>query len=352
MRGTTDRCRMDLLRSERVEISEEIEEINRFFYEKGWSDGLPIIPPTQERVLTLLQGTQRKAEEVIGLLPPKWAEATIEKVAINAVMAGCLPGYMPTIIAVIEAMAVGEFNLYGIQTTTHPCCPLVIINGPIRKPLGINCGYGLLGPGTLANAVIGRAIRLILLNIGGAVPGAVDKATHGQPGKYTYVLGENEEESPWEPLHLERGFRPDESTVTVMAAEGPHNINDHWSTSAAGILTTIAGTLAGQGNNNILYQLGGPLILLGPEHAKTIAKEGFTKKEAKEFIFEKAKIPKSAFSMDIQEQRFASFPDEALIPVTCMPENMVLVVAGGAGRHSMVIPTFGNTLPVTKLIEE
>jgi len=342
---------MQHLQSKRIEVSEEFEEINRLFYEKGWGDGLPIVPPIEERVLRLLQGTERKAEEVIGTIPPRWAAATVEKIAINAVMAGCLPEHMPVIIAAIEAMAVGKFNLYAVQTTTHPCGPLVIINGPIRRRLGINCGYGVLGPGTLANAVIGRAVRLILINIGGAIPAAVDKATHGQPGKYTYVIGENEEESPWKSLHLERGFRPEQSTVTVIAAESPHNVNDHWSISASGVLTTIAGTLTGQGNNNILYQSGGPIILLGPEHAKTIAKEGYTKKEVKQILFEKAKIPKRAFSKDLQEQRFAGFPDEALIPVTPEPENTLLVVTGGAGRHSMVIPTFGNTLPITKLIE-
>lgn len=342
---------MQHLQSERIEVSEDFEEINHLFYEKGWSDGLPIVPPIEERVLKLLQGTERKAEEVIGTIPPRWAEAAVEKIAINAVMAGCLPEHMPVIIAAIEAMVVGKFNLYGVQTTTHPCGPLIIINGPIRKRLGINCGYGAFGPGTLANAVIGRAIRLILLNIGGAIPAKVDKATHGQPGKYTYVIGENEEESPWKPLHLERGFGPEQSTVTVIAAESPHNVNDHWSISASGVLTTIAGTLTGQGNNNILYQSGGPIILLGPEHAETIAKEGYTKEEVRQTLFEKAKIPKRTFSKDLQEQRFAGFQDEAFIPVTREPENMLLVVTGGAGRHSMVIPTFGNTLPITKVIE-
>jgi hypothetical protein len=342
---------MPQLQSERVEVSEDICEINRFFYEKGWSDGLPVIPPTEERVLNLLQGTQRKPDEVIGLIPPRWADATIEKIAINAVMAGCLPEYMPVIITAVEAMVEEKFNLYGIQATTHPCGPLLIINGPIRKQLGINCGYGALGPGTLANAVIGRAIRLILINIGGAIPAKVDKATHGQPGKYTYVIGENEEENPWEPLHLERGFRSEQSTVTVIAAESPHNVNDHCSLSATGVLTTIAGTLAGQGNNNILYQLGEPLILIGPEHAKTIAKDGYTKRDIKEFLFERTKIPKAAFSKEHQEHRFANFPEDALIFVASRPENIIVIVAGGAGKHSMAIPTFGNTFSITKAIE-
>ncbi len=342
---------MSGLQSERVEVPEDVGELSRFFCEKGWSDGLPIIPPTQERVLTLLRGTRRMPEEAVGLVPPRWAEATVEKIAINAVMAGCIPEHLPIILAAVEAMLEKPFNLYGIQATTHPCGPLFIINGPLRKRIGINCGYGTLGPGTFANAVIGRAIRLILLNIGGAIPGKVDKATHGHPGKYTYVLGENEEESPWDSLALERGFRSDQSTVTVIAGEAPHNVNDHSSVTARGILTTIAGTLAGQGNNNILYQTGEPLIVLGPEHAKTIARDGTTKKEVKEFLFEKARIPKGAFSKEHRDQKFVNVPEEGLIPVTPKPENMVIVVAGGAGKHSMVIPTFGNTFSIIKQID-
>jgi hypothetical protein len=159
------------LKSEKVEVPEDIVHINRFFYEKGWTDGLPIIPPTGERVLALLQGTLRSPGKAIGLIPPRWAEANVEKIAINAVMAGCLPEYMPIIIAGLQAMVQARFNLYGVQATTHPCGPLLIINGPIRKKLGINCGYSIFGPGTRANATIGRAIRLVLLNIGGASPG-------------------------------------------------------------------------------------------------------------------------------------------------------------------------------------
>lgn len=342
---------MSHLKSEKIEVPEDIVRINRLFFEKGWSDGLPIIPPTEERVLSLLQGTRRKIDEVIGLIPPKWAEATVEKIAINSVIAGCLPEYMPIIIATVQAMMESKFNLYGVQATTHPCGPLVIINGPIIKKLGINCGYGCFGPGTMANATIGRAIRLILINIGGATPGKVDKATHGQPGKFTYLIGENEEKSPWEPLSVERCFNSEQSTVTVVAAEGPHNVNDNCSNSATGILTTIVGTLACQGNNNIIFQIGEPVVVLGPEHAHTIAKDGFTKKDVKEFLFQKVKLPKRAFSKEHQELRFANFADDALIPITRKPEDILIVVAGGAGKHSMVIPTFGNTSAVTKPIE-
>ena len=340
------------LKSEQIEVPEDIAEASLLFYKKGWSDGLPIIPPTGERTLLMLQGTKRHPDEVIGLIPPKWAEATVEKIAINAVMAGCLSEHMPIIIASVAAITEAKFNLYGVQTTTHPCGVLLVVNGPIRKRLGINCGYGAFGPGTLANAVIGRALRLILINIGGALPGKVDKATHGNPGKYTYVIGENEEENPWEPLSVERGFCPQENTVTVMAAESPLNVSDHLSFSAPDILTTIVGTLASQGNNNIKMQIGEPLVVLGPEHAKTIGQDGLTKKDIKEFLFQKAKLPKSAFSKEYQHNRFAHFSEDALIPLVQKPEDIIVIVAGGGGKHSMIAFTFGNTFSVTKPIEE
>jgi len=340
------------LTSERIEVPEDVLEVSRVFYERGWTDGLPIIPPTEERVWGMVRGSGRDPDEVIGLVPPRWAEATVEKIAINAVMAGCLPEHMPLLIAALEAMTDERFNLYGVQATTHPCCPLLIVNGPIRKRLGINCGYGLFGPGAMANAAVGRAIRLILLNIGGGAPGRVDKATHGHPGKYTYVIGENEEESPWEPLSVERGFEPGRSTVTVVAAEAPHNVNDHSGITAEGILTTIAGTLACQGNNNVLYQVGEPLVVIGPEHAKTIARDGLSKKEVREFLFERARIPKRAFSREHREQRFPDFPEDALIPIARRAEDIMIVVAGGAGKHSMAVPSFGDSLAVTRPVPE
>jgi hypothetical protein len=339
------------LRSGKIQVSDDIVDVNRFFYEKGWTDGLPIIPPTEERIQSFLEGTLRNPEEVVGLVPPKWGEATVEKVAVNAVMAGCLPEYMPIVIAAVRAMVEAKFNLYGVQATTHPCGPLLIINGPIRKQLVINCGYGVFGPGALANATIGRAIRLALLNIGGAAPGEVDKATHGQPGKFTYAIGENEEKSPWEPLSAERGFSSEQSTITVIAAEAPHNVHDNCSSSATGILTTVAGTLACQGNNNVIFQIGEPIVVLGPEHAQTIMKDGFTKKDVKEFLFQMAKIPRGAFSAEHQQIKFANLSEDALIPITRKPEDIIIVVAGGAGKHSMVIPTFGNSVAITKAIE-
>jgi hypothetical protein len=192
--------------SNRIAVSDSLEEISELYYERGWTDGLPIVPPTEDRVARMLSGTIRNAQEVVGEVPPGQGEGTVEKIAINAVMVGCTPDAMPVILAALEAMLEEPFNLYGIQATTHPVAPLLIVNGPIRNKIGINSGYNVFGQGTRANATIGRAIRLILVNLGGGIPGKLDRSTQGQPSKYSFCIAENEEASPWAPLHVERGF--------------------------------------------------------------------------------------------------------------------------------------------------
>jgi len=337
--------------SKRIQVSDSLAEINEFYYKRGWTDGLPIIPPTEENVAYMLTGTTRKPQDIVGEVPPLWGEATVEKIAVNAVMAGCLPEYMPVIIAALDAMLEKKVNLYGIQATTHPVAPLVIVNGPVRNKLGLNSGYNCFGQGNKANATIGRAIRLILLNIGGGTPGKLDRATMGQPSKYTFCIAENEEKTPWQPLHVERGFAPSASTVTVCGVENPWNINDHSGIDAESLLTTIAGSMTSQGNNNMLYRCGEPLVVIGPEHASTIARDGFSKQDVKHFLFEKARVPKSQFSLKHQQDRLSEFPDGAIIPIATEENAVMIIVAGGAGKHSMFLPSFGDTLSVTKEIK-
>lgn len=346
------------LKSERIRVLDSIEAVDRLFYGRGWTDGLPIIPPTEERVFKMLEGTKRGPQELVGAVPPKWGPATVEKVAINAVMAGCVPEYMPVIITALQAMVEEQaFNLYGVQATTHPVAPLVIVNGPIAKKLDINSGYGLFGPGTRANAAIGRAIRLILVNAGGAVPGRLDRATHGQPSKYTFCIAENEEENPWEPLHVERGFPADVSTVTVCPSENPHNINDHDSITAVGVLTTIAGTMAITGSNNTHMMGGEPMVAFGPEHAATVARDGFSKADVKKFLFEKARIHYSRFPKEAIEfkrrmpERYGPFDENTLFPIAQKVEDIMVIVIGGAGKHSCFLPTFGLARSATRAIE-
>src|SRR5690606_24966511 len=186
----------------------------------------------------------RPWDETIATIPPRYGAATPVRLAANAVMAGCKPEYFPLVMLAIEALAEEPYNLYGTQATTHPCSPLLIVNGPIAAELGINSGHNAMGNYYRANAAIGRAVRLALVNIGAAIPGSGDMATAGSPTKFSYCVAENEAASPWEPLHVELGFPANATTVTVVAAEGPHNINDHESLSGEGILTMVAGTMA------------------------------------------------------------------------------------------------------------
>ena len=334
--------------SEKITVSDSLEEVNAYYFERGWTDGLPIIPPTEDRVREMLSSTNKESGEAIGEMPPRWGAVTVETIAINAVMAGCLPEYMPVVVTAVEAMLEPEFNLYGIQATTNPVAPLIIVNGPIREALGFNSGHNVLGQGTRANATIGRAIRLILVNIGGAAPGAVDKATQGQPGKYSLCIAENEERNPWEPLHVERGFEQSASTVTVHGAESIINVNDHNSIDAEGILTTVTSAMVNQGGNNILVQKGEVLILLSPEHADTIAKSGFSKQDIKKWVFQRARVPYASFNKAQQRERFPDFGGKDIIPVVSTKENIMVAVAGGAGKHSKIIPTFGDTFSVTR----
>jgi hypothetical protein len=343
-----------------LEADDDFDAINALFRDKGWSDGLPLVPPTAARVEQMLAYCDRPWHEPIGRMAPRYGEATPLRLAANAVMAGCRPEYFPLLALAVEALCDEAFNLYGVQATTHQCAPLLIVNGPIAAELGINAGHNALGPGVQANATIGRAIRLALVNIGGAIPGLGDMSTFGAPQKYTYCAAENEQASPWEPLHVERGFAREASTVTVVGAEGPHNVNDHESHTAEGICTTIAGTLATTGNNDVYYD-SEPLIVFGPEHAKTVAAQGWSKADVRRFVYLQAQIPLGRFSKENIERRFRVAPlfegryaqagYEALVPMVRRPEAFMIVVMGGAGKHSAVIPTFGATRAVTRALK-
>ena len=224
------------------EAPDDIDAINALYRDRRWSDGLPVVPPTVERVERLLRHTPRAADEVVARIAPGYGAATVERIAINAVLAGCAPESLPVVIAAVEAIAAPEFNLQGIQATTNPVAAWVIVNGPAATRHGVNATYNCLGQGTWANATIGRALRLCLQNIGGALPGEMDRATQGQPGKYTFCCAENEAANPWEPLHVERGFPQARSTVTVVGAEGTMNMNTHCQDGSE-LLRVIAETM-------------------------------------------------------------------------------------------------------------
>ncbi|HEX3176893.1 MAG TPA: hypothetical protein VHZ49_09460 [Methylomirabilota bacterium] len=330
------------------------EEIDAHYQERGWTDGLPIVPPTEARVRAFLAETERDPHEIIGTLPPRQGEATVEKIAVNAVMAGCRPEYFPVILAGIEALADPLFNLDSVQATTHPVAPLLVVNGPIAREIGLNAGYNAFGQGVRANITIGRAVRLVLMNVGGGLPGSGDRATQGSPAKIAYCVAENEADSPWEPLHVEAGLAPDVSTVTAFGCEGPHNIQDHYSNTGLGVLHTVAGAMGQAGSNNLLGR-GWPLLSLGPEHAATIARDGFSKQKVKQFLFDHARFPLSRLGAEYRryqvERQHVRDADDTLVPIVRSAEDISVIVVGGAGKHSAWQPTFGDgTRPTRRVI--
>lgn len=338
-------------------IDGDDRDANEHFHVLGLTDGLPIVVPTRERVEEMCAGANHYAMESLGNLAPRGGVASIQKIAINAVMAGCLPEHMPVLEATVSAIQEKDFNLIGMQTTTHPCALLAIVQGPLTKELALHAGAGCMGPGSRANASIGRALRLILQNIGGALPGKTDKATQGTPAKYSFCFAENEDESPWPPFRTTLGIDVGESCVTVAAAEGPHNVNDHGSTSGESILDTIAQTMATVGSNN-LYVGGDHFVVLGPEHARTIADGGFSREDVQQHLYERARvdirrIPPRKLDELTSWGSYADRLDEwgGRIPLVRETESLRVLVAGGPGKHSCWIPTFAVGYSQTAIIE-
>ncbi|UHQ98872.1 hypothetical protein HYG81_24190 (plasmid) [Natrinema zhouii] len=344
--------------SETISIDDDFEDVNDYLYRREMTDGLPVVPPTAERVERMLEGTSREPDEELGTIPPKYGVATVEKIAINAVMAGCEPAYMPVLIAAVEAMTEEEFNLYGVNATTHPVAPMLVVNGPIVEEINLNYGYNVFGQGYRANATIGRTVRLLLVNLGGGTPGDMDRATHGHPGKYSFCIAENEKKNPWDPLHVQRGFDEDESAVTVMGVEAPHEINDHVNEKPAELLTIAADVFATVGNNNSHHTHGEICIVLGPEHADTIARNDWSREDVQWFLYDNARNEletlRTAGITDnyTWHHRFEVENDDARIPLVETPEDVTVVVAGGAGKHSMALHSFGETRSVTVDIDE
>ena len=334
----------DLTESEVIELGElDFDQWNELAIEQGWSDGLPLLAPTEEKVERMVE-TCRGDNEQFPPMPPRRVVPTLRSIAANAVMAGCRAEYLPVVVAAVRAVLIPGYNLHGTLATTHPCGQALIINGPIRNRLNINCGSNCFGQGHKANATIGRALQLTLLNIGGAKPGNMDRATQGSPAKYSFCFGENEEESPWEPYHVRRGFAPDDSVATVLPSESPHNINDHASTSGTGILTTIAGTIS-QTGANVIAGDAPYTIVLGPEHARTIHRDGWSIEDMQEKIFTDSAVHVSRVSVEQQrlyEERGIKLVNDRY-PLSRSPEDIQILVAGGPGKHSAYIPTFAHT---------
>ena len=331
----------------RFEIDAAPGALQDWFEEKGFTDGLPVVPPTPELVAAMVAASGLPAGDEVAAVAPSYAMATVEKIAINAVMAGCKPAYMPVIVAAVRAMAKPEFNLAGIQGTTHPVAPLVLVNGPIREKLGINCSSGVFGQGYRANATIGRAVRLVLMNIGQGLPGRTDMSTLGSPAKFSFCAGENEERSPWEPCHVEHGFAREDDAVLVHGGEAPHNIQDHGSDNPDDLLKTVASVMGTMGNNNV--GLGGEMMLvLGPEHAAILARGGLSKNDVRDELHRRLRFRFDAIGTRLRDwyrnRRPAvnCGPDVKEIAYFDDPKQILIAVAGGPGLHSVVIPGFGG----------
>ena len=340
-----------------VENDASYDAINDYFYEQGWTDGLPIVPPTEARVTAMLAGMpSHDAQELISVIPPKMGRATLQQIAVNAVMAGCKPAYLPVVVAALQAVSEPAYGLAHRQTSTHAGAPLIIVNGPIVQRLRINCGRGLFGPGWRANATIGRALRLTLVNVGGAGPG-VDASQTGHPGKYTYCIAEYEAASPWAPLHVERGYRRDQNVVTVVNAEAPHSMTENIQTDAMEIMRTFASSMATLGVNN-LYSQGHPVLVLGLEHVQHLSAAGWSKRDIRQALFELARQPWGLVKNRGKSKgpRFPEFvdksDDKSMVPIMNAAEDLILIVGGGAGGKSMFLPTAGaQSLSVSKIIE-
>ena len=335
-------------------------ELQLWFFERTLSDGFPIIAPTVAAVAEMVKGSQRSGSDLIGIVPPRLGVATVEQIAINAVMAGCRPQHMPVLVTAVEALLEPRFNLASVQATTHPVAPLLIVHGPIAKELGMNAGAGAFGPSSMANAVIGRAIRLILWNIGGGLAGSADRSTQGAPSKYSFCIAENAESSPWGSFITDRGLPDGSNAVTVFGCEPPHNVNDHEHGDAEGILHVVADTLRALGNNTWFIAWHGRkelMLVLGPEHAASIAGSGWSRRQVREFVFgavarRRDELARGGmYRMRDWPLALNQLAGDALVPMVPSADDILVLVAGGAGKHSAVCPSFGATVSVTREIQ-
>ena len=317
-----------------------------FFFEKEWSDGLPVVPPTEERLAAMLSATRRDPEELIGPVPPLMAPATVRAVALHAVMAGCKPEYLPVVIGAMECLLEERFNLVLLQATTSAGAPFVMVNGPYARQIGLSGGMGCLGPGFRANATIGRALRLMMLNLGGGIPGVTALSGFGGPWRYTYCIAENEEESPWPSYAQARGFDPGANVVTALPLEGPVLVWDDASERPERLVVAIADMMSALGGGNI-YRQADMAVVLSPQHAEIFAKAGMSRDAPHRLLIGHAgrrlgEIRRGGIWRG--ESGAARWPfkvplddDNAFVPAIGDPGDLHLIVAGGPGSPSSLV---------------
>ena len=342
------------LTSKRYAVEDPAHAIE-FCYQQGWTDGLPVVPPTERAVGAMLDAAGLEPDKEVCFITNRQVAVSAEKVAVNAVMAGCLPEYMPVVVAAVEALADPKWGYHGPAASTGGAAVLMIVNGPIAERLSFNSGDNLFGPGWRANATTGRAVRLVMRNVIGTLPGLLDRGTVAHPGKYSYVIAENERESPWPPLHVQRGFKAEQSTVTVMSAEGPHQFYNQLSATAKGVLTSLCDDMKHHASTNGQPQY---VVVLAGEHMRTIANDGWSKADIQKFVYENTQNS-VAHLKRVERLAGAITPadETTLRSMAPSPEDVLVVAAGGrAGAFSCYIPGWAggkkSSQSITKVIQE
>jgi hypothetical protein len=325
------------LASEIYEVADPFEA-NELFQRNGWTDGLPIVPPTEAGVRAFLEAASLDSGEVVGTEPVRRRRITAEKLAIAALMAGCLPEYMPVVVAILKAMCEPQFGLHGSTASTGGSAPFIIVNGPVRTALAMNATHNVFANGSRANATIGRSVRLFLLNVLGGTPGHLDRSTLGHPGKFTFCIAEDEEDSPWLPLHVERGLAADRSAVTVLAAESPHQVMNEWTHDPREILDTYAAAIRA---NMLTYSIweGNYAIVIPKQHRQIFAAAGWRKRDVRDYMFETAHVVRKEWR-NVGKAAVAGRKDENRVyRALRTPDDLLVVAAGGpAGGFGAVVP--------------
>jgi hypothetical protein len=346
--------------AQRFEIEDDFAEANAALEAMDWTDGLPVIPPTEALVGAMLRRCSREPGEVLGRMQPLDGIVTVEKVAANAVMAGCAPDYFPVVLAAVRAVLQPQFHVGSTACTTGGAAPVIIVNGPIAAALGINAGTACFGGNVKANATIGRALRLVMRNLGGAKPGGQEKSTQAWPGKVTFCFAENEARSPWEPLHVQHGLPSDASMVTVVAVRGLYPMCEGTQEAGPGVLQTLAASMCVMGspiyNQNPRNELP-VVVVLSPEHAAEIAGAGFSKRDVRHYLFEHARMPvkqligRVYYGTDPWPPWIDQTDPTVRVPMVASPDHFIVVVAGGDGRHSAWMPAWNVCRGAREVVE-
>lgn len=327
----------EILQSREVPLADAEDDMEACF-ERGWSDGLPVVPPTALRVMRMLRGSNRAADEIIGKVPPNNVPCSVEKVAINAVMAGCKPDYFATVLASVEAALQDKFCLHGLLCTTYFSSPVLVVNGPVARHIGMNSGINALGQGNRANATIGRALQLLVRNVGGGVPGGIDRATLGNPGKYTYCFAEDESDASWPSLAMDRGYAREDSVVSVFAGDGLHGIVDQQSRTPESLAKSISLSLRTVAHHK-LYSMADAILIISPEHRRVFREGGWSKSDVRDALYSELMTPGTEIvrgAQGIAEGMPEKFRDKILNKFR--DDGLHIVSAGGtAGLFSAII---------------